>query len=78
MARAFTATDEGMKVMTADGDVIGTVESVEGDRAHVRPESTLQSAVRQKLGWTDESESMYTLENSRVDEFTDEGIRLNL
>jgi len=76
MARNFRPTDEGMKVMSADGDMIGTVENVKGDRAHVRPDGSLATSIRQKLGWEKEGEETYELHSTSVDEFTDDGIRL--
>jgi hypothetical protein len=76
MARDFQPTDEGMKVKTESGDEIGTIESVEGNRAHVKPDSGLSQSIRKRLGWTKENEAVYELRHTRVSEFTDDGVIL--
>ena len=76
MARKFRASDKGMTVRTADGDDIGEIESIEGSKAHVKPESSLSNSIRQRLGWTDENEAVYELDHSKVDEFTDDAVML--
>jgi hypothetical protein len=76
MSRKFRTADEGMTVMSADGDVIGTVEKVKGDRAHIRPDGSLATSIRQKLGWEREGQETYELHSTSVDEFTDDSIRL--
>lgn len=76
MARNFRSSDEGMKVMSADGDVIGTVENVKGNRAHVKPDGSLATSIRQKLGWEKEGEETYELHSTSVEEFADDGIHL--
>lgn len=76
MARNFKAKDEGKSVMTADGDIVGTVDSVSGSTAHVRPEESLTQSIRRRLGWSEENEDTYKLRHSDVDEITSDGIRL--
>lgn len=76
MTREFQASDEGMAVKTEDGDEIGTIESVEGNRAHVRPDSGLSQSIRKRLGWTKENEAVYELRHTKVSEFTDDAVIL--
>ena len=76
MARAFNDDDKGKTVMTADGDTVGTVEDIAGDRAHVRPEADLSRSIRRRLGWTTEGEDVYELKHSAVDDIMDDGIKL--
>lgn len=76
MARKFRSSDEGMTVRTADGDKIGKIESVKGSKAHVKPASSLSDSIRQRLGWTKKNESVYELDSSKVDKFTDDAVML--
>lgn len=76
MAREFQSSDEGMTVKTQDGDEVGTIESVEGDMARVKPESGLSESIRDRLGWSSDEEDQYELDHSKVDEITDDEVRL--
>jgi sporulation protein YlmC with PRC-barrel domain len=76
MAQEFTPAHEGTAVVTTDGEQVGTVQSVEGSRAHVKPEQDLTDSIRQRLGWADASGDTYELESDRVQEFDDNQIRL--
>lgn len=76
MAREFSSEDEGKQVVTADGDMVGTVDSIAGSSAHIKPSSDLSRSVRRRLGWTEEGEETYELEHSKVDRITSDEIRL--
>lgn len=76
MARAFRDSDEGMKVVTSDGDEVGTITAVHGDTAHVSPETGLGESIRQRLGWGDDTEDTYELSHSRVQSFSGNKIHL--
>lgn len=76
MSRDFTSDDEGKSVMSADGDMIGTIEETAGSYAHVKPEGDLSQSIRRRLGWTEEGEEMYRLEKSKVDRFSGDEVRL--
>ncbi len=76
MVREFEDSDKGRGVMTADGTVIGHVQAVAGDVAHVTPENDLDGAIRQKLGWTAEEQDVYELPHESVKEIDDRGIHL--
>ncbi|NLV10284.1 hypothetical protein GOC74_10115 [Halomicrobium mukohataei] len=76
MPRDFMAEDRGKNVLTADGDMIGTIENIEGSNAHVTPSSSLDQSVRTKLGWTTEGEDVYELSHSAVAQISDEEVHL--
>lgn len=71
----FSPEDEGKRVVTADGDTVGTVRSVEGSMAHIQADADLSRSVRRRLGWTEENAETYQLRTSNVDDIDDE-IRL--
>lgn len=75
MTRPFNATDEGSTVYAADGETLGTVETVSESRIHVRPHASLARDIRQTLGWKDETRT-YELKHSAVHEIADDGIHL--
>lgn len=74
MAR-FSSADEG-KTVTVDGEAVGTVTSVEGDTARVDPDGDVTDRIRSKLEWDDAEKDTYTISDSRVDEITDDEVRL--
>lgn len=76
MVRDFKSSDEGMTVMTADGDEVGMVERVAGSRAHIKPSASLDRSTRRRLGWTEEGEETYQLQKSKVQKIDDDGIHL--
>jgi len=76
MVRDFRNSDEGKKVVTADGHMVGTVERIQGGEAHVKPDTSLSQSVRETLGWTDESEEMYPLRHESVDQIAGDEIHL--
>jgi hypothetical protein len=76
MVRNFRSGDEGKRVVTADGDEVGSVDRVSGGTARVRPGGDLSRSIRRRLGWTEEDEETYRLQRSKVDVITDDEIRL--
>lgn len=76
MPRDFRSEDERKRVVTADGDTVGTVERTESGRAQITPDQGLSQSVRRRLGWSEEDEDMYELQSSKVEEITDDEIRL--
>lgn len=76
MVRNFRDEDEGKRVVTADGDEIGTIEQVSGSMAHVKPASNLSQSVRRRLGWAEEGEDTYELQTSKVDNIASNEIKL--
>lgn len=76
MVRDFKSEDKDKKVVTADGDMVGTVERASGSSAHIEPDEDLSRSIRRRLGWTEEGEETYRLEKSKVDRITSDEIRL--
>lgn len=65
-----------MTVRTADGDDIGTIETVEGNMARVKPEPSISDSIRQRLGWESKGQPMYELDHSKVAAFDTDHVRL--
>lgn len=76
MTRNFRTEDEGKRVVSADGETIGTCRSCRGDTAHVEPDASLERTLRQRLGWSNEGRETYPLKNTLVDRISDDEIRL--
>lgn len=76
MTRNFRSEDEGKRVVTADGDEIGTIEQASGSMAHVKPSANLSQSVRRRLGWAEEGEETYELQTTNVDSIESDEIRL--
>lgn len=62
--------------MTADGEMVGTIENVDGDEAHVAVDGGLSGSIRNKLGWEDESETVYPLKHRNVDKISGDEVHL--
>jgi len=76
MVRNFTAKDEGKRVVTSEGDMVGMVDSASGTTAHVRIDDDLAQNTRRRLGWTEADEETYALQKSNIDRITDDEIHL--
>lgn len=76
MVRDFTSKDEGKRVVSSDGDMIGTVESTSGSTAHIKTNADLPQNTRRRLGLAEEGEETYRLQKSKVDRIVDGEIRL--
>lgn len=76
MVRNFESKDKGKNVMTADGDMVGTVDSVSGSTAHIRADEKLSQSTRRRLGGSEDDEDTFELQHSKVDSITDDEIRL--
>lgn len=76
MVRDFKSDDKGKEVMTADGDMVGTIDRASGSTAHVKPDRDLSQSIRRRLGWTEEDQESYRLDKSKVDSITDDEVRL--
>lgn len=76
MVRDFESKDEGKHVMTADGEVVGTIEQIRGSDAHVKPDAGLSRSMRRKLGWPEHGDDTYQLRKTNVDSIDDDGIHL--
>lgn len=71
----FSSADEG-KTVTVEGEPIGTVTSVEGDTARVEPDPDVTDRIRSTLNWEDPDKDTHTISDSRVDDITDDEVRL--
>ena len=72
----FTDDDEGKRIVNAEGDQIGIIESVEGGTAHVDPDPGMTDTIKSKLGWGDTDEETYQLDAGSVESITDDEVRL--
>ena len=76
MCALFT-NDEVSKPVVNDADEeIGVVTSVEGDIAHVRPETGVVDSVKSSIGWDSVAEETQPLSSDAVREITDDAVRL--
>lgn len=76
MAREFKSSDKGRKVMTADGDMVGTIDRISGNRAYVKPDRKLSDSIRRQLEWTEEGKNTYELDHDAVASIKDDGVHL--
>jgi hypothetical protein len=76
MPRNFRTEDEGSSVMTAAGEVIGTLIRAAGTYAEVRPVEGLSEGMRQRRGWTESTTEPFRLDRSKVSTFAEDGIYL--
>jgi hypothetical protein len=72
----FTEDDVGKDVVRAGGDQVGIVTTVEAGTARVEPDPGLTTMIKTRLGWEDETESTYPLQEAAIDTVTDDEIRL--
>ena len=75
MATMITEEEEGKKVVHGN-DTVGRVVSVEHGTAHIEPDPGLIDSVKSRLGWAERDEDTYPLQESSIDEITDDEIRL--
>ena len=73
----ITESDNGKKVVNADGNRIGIVSEVKNGSAYVDPDPSIMDTVRSKLGWDDDDKDMYELPSNSIDVVTDDEVRLN-
>lgn len=76
MARAtIEESAEGKKVVHGK-DTVGRVVEVRHGTAYVDPDPGITETVMSKLGWADADEDTYPLQESSIEEITDDEIRL--
>lgn len=77
MSANFNDDDEGKRVVNANGEEIGMVQSVSGNTAHIDPDPGMTDTIKSKLGWGDaDEEDTYELDADDVDAITDDEIQL--
>lgn len=76
MGETFADDDVEKTVENANGEVVGTVETIEGDTAHVEPRGGIVDSIRATLGWGQSHERTVAIRESDVDEISSETIRI--
>ncbi|MFP8951501.1 PRC-barrel domain containing protein [Natrialbaceae archaeon A-arb3/5] len=76
MCAEFTDDDEGKRIVNAEGEEVGMIESVEDGTAHVDPDPGMTDTIKSKLGWGDVDEETYELDDTNVEAITDDEVRL--
>lgn len=78
MARTkVSKSDKGKRVVNNRGETVGMVTEIKGGAAHVDPDPSITERIRSRLGWdSDTDDDEYVLQNARIDEITDDEIRL--
>ena len=76
MCPEFTDDDEGKRVVNAEGEQIGIVESVKGGTPYVDPDPGVADTIKSKLGWGDADEETYTLDEKNIESITDDEVRI--
>lgn len=76
MCAQFTDDDEGKRVVNADGDEIGVIETVKGGSAHVNPDPGITDTIKSRLGWGDSDEETYELDERNVESISDDEVRI--
>ena len=72
----FTDADRGKPVENDAGETVATVETVEGDVAHVRPNPDVVDSIKSSIGWDSRADVTMPLDDDLVAEVTDEAVRL--
>lgn len=72
----ITDEDEGKRVVDSGGRKIGIVTEVKSGTAYVNADPGLTDTIRSKLGWGDADKDDYALEKNRIDNVTDDEVRL--
>lgn len=75
MTREFDSNDAGKSVLDANGDPVGTIESVHGGRATVRRDADLDRKTSERLGWSSEDET-HELDADQVQSVDTDEVRL--
>lgn len=73
---SITGSDQGKRVVNAEGTTIGVVAGVRGDTAFVDPDPGITGTIKSKLGWDTVDEDDYPLHDDRIERITDDEIRL--
>lgn len=73
---SVTKEDEGKRVVNQDGDTIGMVSGVEGDRVYIDPDTGITDKIKAKLGWEEVDEDDYAVNERQIEAVTDDEVRL--
>lgn len=72
----LTESDEGKRVVSADGDGIGRIIEVRDGTAYVDPDPSMIDSVKAKLDWGDVDDDTYPLGPDHVSNVTDDEVRI--
>jgi hypothetical protein len=72
----LTEEDVGKRVVSTDGDEVGTITEVRGRTAYVDPDPGMLDSIEAKLDWEDTGEDTYPVSADNVAEVTDDEVRL--
>lgn len=75
MPSTITEEDEGKRVVRGD-DTVGRVVNVERGTAYVDPDPDITDTIMSKLGWGEDDEDTYPLQEDMVESISDDEIRL--
>lgn len=76
MAHRFSRKDEGKRVVTPSGDVIGRVTRTRDGAAFITPDSALLAGYSSRLGIAWDERRAYPLDDTQVESVIDEKIVL--
>lgn len=76
MRQTITDSDEGKRVVDADGHDVGRVTEIRHGTAYVDPDPSLTGTILSKLGWADTDEDDYPLQEDAVEDVTDDEVIL--
>lgn len=74
MAHEFTDEDRDKPVRVVDGEQIGTVSDVREGRASVEENEGITDAIKEKIGWDDDSDGTHELSDAAVERVDDDGV----
>lgn len=73
----ITPEDKGKRVVNRDGNTVGMVSAVEGERVYIDPNPGITDKIKSKLGWEAVDEDDYAISERDIDTVTDDEVRLS-
>ena len=73
-----TSADEGKRVVAANNEAVGTVSEVTEDTIYVESDPALSEQTRSKLGGVDADATEFPLHPDRIEEVTDDEVRVTV
>lgn len=74
--RTFSREDTGKEVVTAAGDVVGTVVDANDESAAIDPHDDLSTELMEELGWDTTETETYVITTDQVSGITEETVQL--
>lgn len=72
----FSKDDTGKEVVTAAGDVVGTVTEAHGDSVMVDPSDDVDAGLLEDLGWDAADTAPHLLDADQVSGVTDDAVQV--